>query len=237
MVRTNPMKASRIRSVEIPEEDQGVFASLSRLADPALDGLERALRRATPTLDRNELIQQLQEESALIDVPDLEDIVAGVVSLAGTAYSGQVDVDSFVEVVVDAIRNDHVVDLSKEEALLLTNRLKRLAKVECLEIIAKGNVLLRANDQNFHSASIVSELRPVFIGEELKVSAGLILHQLAIRTVRNGRPETTYFTLDSEDILSLSDAVARAIKKERSLREFANRSATPVLIPPTESEK
>ena len=228
----NLMKAPRIRSVEIPDEDQGVFASLARLADPALEGLERALGEATPTLDRKEFMLQLRREPALIEVPDLDEIIAALVSLAGTAYSGQVDIESFIKVVVEAILEDHVIELSDAEAMLLTERLKRLTKVECLAVIAKGNVLLRANGQNFLSASIVSELRPVFLGDDLKISAGLVLHQLAIRASHNGRSETTYFALDSEDLVSLREAVTRAIDKERSLRDFANRSAIPVLIPP-----
>lgn len=230
----NPMKPSRIRSVDIPDEDQGVFASLARLADPALEELERALVRAVPTLDRQKLMQQLRKEPALAEVPDLDDIIAALVSLAGTAYSGQVEIETFVEIVVDSIVNDHVIELSGPEASLLKDRLKRLAKVECLEIMAKGNVLLRANDQDFRSASIVSELRPVFVGENVRVGGGLILHQLAIRTSHDGRNETAYFSLDSEDLASLTETIARAIKKDRSLRDFASRSAIPILIPQTE---
>jgi hypothetical protein len=194
--------------------------------------LERALSQAVPTLDRKVLISQLKREPLLADVPDLDAIIGSLVSVAGTAYSGQIKVQDFVDFVVDAIRSDHVIELSDSEASLLADRLKRLTTIECLEIIAKGNVLLRANDQNFQSANIVSELRPVCFGEELKVAAGIIVHQLAIRTSHNGNPETAYFTLDSEDVASLHEVIARAIRKERSLREFAERSAMPILIPP-----
>jgi hypothetical protein len=226
------MKTPRIRSVQIPEDEQGVFASLARLTDPALDGLDRALRHAVPTLDRQELISQLRREPLLAAVPDLDEIIGSLVSVAGTAYSGQVKVEDFAQVVVDAILGDGVIELSDSEAALLTERLKRLTTIECLEIIAKGNVILRANDRNFRSASIVSEFRPVCLGEDLKVSAGIIVHQLAIRISHNGRSETAYFALDSDDVTSLIEVASRAIRKERSLREFANRSAIPILIPP-----
>jgi hypothetical protein len=225
------MKTPRIRSVQIPDDEQGVFASLARLTDPALDGLERALRHAVPTLDRQELMRQ---EPLLAEVPDLDEIIGSLVSVAGTAYSGQLNVEDFVQVVVDAILGDRVIELSESEAALLTERLKRLTTIECLEIIAKGNVILRANDRNFRSASIVSEFRPVCLGEDLKVSAGIIVHQLAIRISHNGRSETAYFALDSDDVTSLIEIASRAIRKERSLREFANRSLIPILIPPPE---
>jgi hypothetical protein len=225
------MKSPRIRSVEIPDEEQGVFASLARLADPALEGLERALRDAIPTLDKQKLVSQLRRETLLAEVQDLEDIVGSLVSVAGTAYSGQVNIDEFADQVVDAIRNDRVIEITKAEANVLAERLKRLSKIPCIEIVAKGNSLLRANNQNFQSAQIVTDLRPVCLGDELNVSAGIILHQLAIRAFHNGEAETVYFTLDSEDLSSLSEVVARALRKERSLRQFADSTATPILIP------
>jgi hypothetical protein len=226
------MKAHQIRSIEIPDDEQGVLAGLARLADPALDGLERALNKAVPTLDKRSLVAQLRLEPLMADVPDLENIIGSLVSFAGTAYSGQIDVDEFADIVAQEIRNDGVIELSSSETSLLAERLKRLTRIECLEIIAKGNVLLRANDRNFQSAAIASDLRPVCFGSELRVAASVILHQLAIKTSHNGRPETIYIALDSEDLASLEEVVTRAAKKERSFREFLGRSATPVLVPP-----
>lgn len=223
------MTASRVRSVDVPEDEQGIIARLARFTDPALDGLERALCLATPTLDRENLISQLRREPILEEVADLDEIVGSLVSLASTAYSGQVKTTDFVQAVVDAIQNDHVIELSDSDAQVLRDRLTRLASSKCLELIAKGNLLLRANDRNYRRAQITTDLRPVFLGEDLKVSGGLILHQLAVHASHNGRPETVFFALDSEDLTSLSRIVSRAIEKERALRDLAAKSGTPIL--------
>jgi hypothetical protein len=228
------MTVSRIRSVEVPEDEQGVIARLARLTDPALDGLERALCQATPTLDRENLISQLRREAILGEVVDLDEIVGSLVNVASTAYSGHVKTGDFVQVVVDAIQNDHVIELSDSDAQVLRDRLTRLAGSRCLELIAKGNLLLRANDRNYRSAQIATDLRPVCLGEDLKISAGLILHQLAIRASHNGRSETVFFALDSEDLNSLNRVVSRAIKKEKALRDLAEKSETPILTPVSE---
>jgi hypothetical protein len=223
------MTTSRIRSVDVPEDEQGIIAQLTRLTDPALEGLERALCRATPTLDRENLVAQLSQEPLLAEVADLDGIVASLVNVASTAYSGHVETSEFVQVVVDTIQNDHVIELSDSDAQVLRNRLTRLAGSKCLELIAKGNLLLRANERNYRSAQITTDLRPVFLGEDLKVSAGLILHQLAVHASHNGRSETVFFTLDSEDLRSLNRVVFRAIEKEKSLRDLAAKSGTPIL--------
>jgi len=223
------MTTSRIRSVDVPEEEQGIIAQLTRLTDPALEGLERALCRATPTLDRENLVSQLSQEPVLAEVADLGEIVASLVNVASTAYSGHIQTSEFVQVVVDTIKNDHVIELSDSDAQILLDRLTRLAGSKCLELIAKGNLLLRANDRNYRSAQITTDLRPVFLGEDLKVSAGLILHQLAVHASHNGRSETVFFALDSEDLTSLGRVVSRAIEKEKSLRDIAAKSEIPIL--------
>ncbi|MGA3082064.1 MAG: hypothetical protein ABSD44_11855 [Terracidiphilus sp.] len=213
----------------MPDEEQGIIARLTRLADPALEGLERALCRATPTLDREKLISQLSREPVLAEVADLDEIVASLVNVASTAYSNHVETSEFVQVVVDTIKNDHVIELSDSDAQVLRDRLTRLAGSKCLELIAKGNLLLRANGRNYRKAQITTDLRPVFLGEDLNVSAGLILHQLAVHASHNGRSETVFFALDSEDLTSLSRVVSRAIEKEKSLRDLAAKSGTPII--------
>lgn len=227
------MTGSRIRTVGVPDDEQGIIVSLIRLTDPALDGLERALCEATPTLDRQSLVSQLRREPLLAEISDLDEIVGSLVSVVGTAYSGHFGTDEFVKVVVEAIKKDNVVDMSDAEAEILRTRLARLANSRCLELIAKGNILLWANDRNYRSAQIATDMRPVYLGEDVKISAGLILHQLAIKTSQNGEPDTVFITLDSEDLTSLSRVISRAMKKEKALSDFAEKSGTPVLTPPS----
>jgi len=228
------MTASRIRSVDIPDNEQGVIVQLARLADPALEGLERALCMATPTLDRENLVSQLRREPILAEVTDLDEIVSSLVSMASTAYSGQIEPSEFVKAVVGAIQNDDVIEISDKDAQVLCDRLTRLAGSKCLELIAKGNLLLRANERNYRSAQIISDLRPVYLGEDLKISAGLILHQLAIHGSHSGRSETVFFTLDSEDLVSLKRAVSRATTKDKVLRNHAEKAGIPILTPGSE---
>ena len=165
---------------------------------------------------------------------DLGEIVGSLISIAGTAYSAQVSTDETLEVVIATIRDDEVVDLTDSEAETLKQRLARLAKSKSIELIAKASELSRTNDRSFRSAKIVSDLRPICLGEDAQVAGAVIVHQLAIRASRNGQRESTYFALDSTDLAALSAVISRAITKDKALRQFATGSTTPILTPSVE---
>jgi hypothetical protein len=103
----------------------------------------------------------LRREPLLAEISDLDEIVVSLVNVVGTAYSEHFGTDEFVKAVVDAIQKDNVVDMSDAEAEVLRTRLARLANSKCLELIAKGNILLWANDRNYRSAQITTDMRPL----------------------------------------------------------------------------
>lgn len=228
------MTLKRMFSVEVPDDEQGVLVSFLRLADPTLEGLEVALGDAMPTLDRGKLLSQLQADPTLANVPDLADAVDALVNMAGTGYSAGMNLDDVVDAVITTIQDDDVVELTDQEYETLRLRLRKLAKLRTVELIAKASQLLQASDSSFRSARVVTDLRPLYSGEDTHVAGGLILHQLAISARHNGRTETTYVALDSIDLQALSTAVSRAIDKDKALRAYAIGANTPILNPSTE---
>lgn len=228
------MTAKKLRLLDIPSAEQGTLASLLKLSGNAVKGLESALLKIEPTLVQDLLIAQLKQEPELAEVEDLGEIVSALINVAGTAYGAGVTTDEVVDLTVATIRNDDVVDLSDDQANTLRERLKSLEKLVPIELVAKGGALLRASERTFHSARIYSDLRPICIGEETEVAGAVVVHQLAIRSTKNNRREYTYFMLDSTDLAEVQQVIARAIKKDRALRELAACSKTPVLSPPME---
>lgn len=228
------MASSQIKSLDIPKEEQGTLANILKLTGPMLDGLEQALSEVVPTLDAENLISQLRREQSLADIPDLEEIISSLLSIAGTGYSAGVSTDEILDAVIASIKDDDVVDLSEPDAEILKGRLARLAKSKSIELLAKATELLQANERTFLSARIVSDLRMVCTGDDATVAAAVIVHQLAITANRNRRRETTHIVLDSLDLEGLKAVVARAEKKDKALREYANASGTPILSPERE---
>ena len=226
--------SSRIESIAIPAEDQRTFAGILKLPGDALQVLEVALSQAVPTLERDALISQLRQKPGLGDIADLESLVGSFLSLAGTAYAGGMSVEEVIDFVVDQIDNDDVIDLSDSERETLKAALARLAKTESIQIVAKTRQLLLANDRNFEKVKIITDLRPVFSGDDLVIAGEGIIHQLAIQAQHNGRRETTFVALDSIDLASLHAEVTRALSKDKSIRQFAKISQTPILTPADE---
>lgn len=230
------MTYRRIRSLQIPEDEQGTLANVLRLKDPDLGGLEQALARVTPTLDKRKLMSDLRSDQVLANIADLEGIVGSLINIVSTAYSAGVDVDQILDAVITSIREDEVVDLGAADGEILKSRLMRLAKSRSIELIAKGSELLQTNERTFQSARIISDLRMVCSGNETDVAAAVVVHQLALTTYHNNESETIFITLDSLDLESLKGTIIRAAAKDRSLREYANRAGTPVMSPIAQKE-
>lgn len=226
------MTTNRINLLEIPREEQGLLSSLLKLSGSGIEGLESALNQIQPTLVQDSLISQLKANPNLANVSDLEGILKALIGVASTAYSVGATTDDVVDAAVATIKDDNVVELSDEDAEALKERLKRLERLHALELIAKGSQLIRASERTFLSAKVYSDLRPIFVGEETQVAGAVIVHQLAVRSLRNGRREYTYFMLDSSDLAELQEVISRAVKKDKALRDLAACSKVPVLSPP-----
>ena len=155
----------------------------------------------------------MRGEASLAEVGDLEGIVGALINIAGTGYSAGSDTEDVVEAVIATIKSDNVVELSEAEVENLKGLLARLARLKPIELVAKASELSRANDRTFHSARVVTDLRPICSGDDAQVAGAVIVHQLAIRASRNGRRESTYFTLDSIDLAELNEVITRAVKK------------------------
>jgi predicted RNA binding protein with dsRBD fold (UPF0201 family) len=229
---TGAKMSNRIQSLDIPDEEQETLASLAKLKDSTLLQLASALRELTPTLVREDLLSQLRQNPALKGMKELDSIVRTLINIAGTAYSAGIDASEVVDAVIETIKSEEVTDLSDEDAKILRKRLNSLEKTDSISLVAKASELLKASERVFHSGKINSDLRPVCLREETTVGGAVVVHQLAVRSVRNGRREYTYFALDSLDLKDLGDTIARAIKKDSALRELAACSKLPVLSPP-----
>ena len=228
------MTAKKSYLLEIPKEEQVLLGSVLKLSSSGIEGLELAMSQIPPTLVQESLVAQLKKNPDLASVSDLEGILSALINVAGTAYSAGASTDDIVNAAVATMKDDDVVELSDAEAEALKERLKRLERLRPLELLAKGSQLIKASERTFLSAKIYSDLRPIFVGEEAQVAGAVVVHQFAVRSVRNARREYTYFMLDSTDLAELQEVISRAIKKDKALRDLAACSTTPVLSPPME---
>ena len=110
--------------------------------------------------------------------------------------------------------------------------LKRLLRCHPsgLGITEKAEDLLSRDDRRFEDATVSTDLRPIFGGNVDDAPAySLVLHNLVLRLNDGGSTRTIGLTLTSKDILKLADALDRAYKKEKTLRQHAAYQILPVV--------
>jgi hypothetical protein len=74
-------------------------------------------------------------------------------------------------------------------------------------------------------------MRPVFADTDLSPKAVVVVHQLKIEVHSNagGHPDSHFFALDRNDLLTLRSVIDRALAKHEALRALADGLELPVL--------
>ncbi len=98
------------------------------------------------------------------------------------------------------------------------------------EILAKALGILRNNQNVFHEARIISEIRPVFGSNvEEPPPAAVLLHMLNITCHGTDGHKEFFIALDTDDIEVLRDVIDRAETKAESLKVMLNKAGTTYL--------
>ncbi|MGH9280945.1 MAG: hypothetical protein ACRD12_23010 [Acidimicrobiales bacterium] len=110
------------------------------------------------------------------------------------------------------------LDLQPETAAALATRLERLAETPTIALTAKAMDIAQEHDRVFHTARVVTDIRPVYGDDATEPPFGAVItHVLRIDAFRNGRLEDYYVALDNSNLVHLRHAVDRALEKNDSL--------------------
>jgi hypothetical protein len=95
----------------------------------------------------------------------------------------------------------------------------RLLSVDSLVFLAKANALQRDHEKIFHSAKILTDIRPVFHVAN-QPPADMILEYTLKLVYHDGsrRHREIYMVLDQRDIVALRETIGRAEQKAASLK-------------------
>lgn len=106
------------------------------------------------------------------------------------------------------------------DELLLVNRLKLILEhYASFKTTFKAISLLTENDRLFRESRIITDVRLMFSEQlEESISNAVIVHQLKLSTLSNGKKEELYLSLDDSDLETLKETLDRAIKKGEKIR-------------------
>ncbi len=205
-----------VPDIRVPPSQQAGFLAIRDLNDDQFASLRQALAKAEPQ-ERptiTDLVHRVTDS-----VPDLDPKAArGLVRSLLSVQAGRIVHGDSLTGFVNGIARSDSLGVPPEEAAVLANRIESLAQVPVVAVVAKAIDIAREYDRVYHTARIMTDMRPVFGDDPEAPPVGTIVrHVLRIDAFQNGELENYYVALDSSELRDLQTVIDRAIKKTLSL--------------------
>lgn len=209
---------SHLRTVlRIPEGQQEGLRALIGLTPEAYARLVSALKKAPPALSSRKLASSVEAESG-IAFQELRQILSVVLSLALTADRTEKPTEELAAEVAEKALEDGY-GLTQENTLAFRDRLQALLTIQgSITVSARALGLVPESERIFLGARLLTDMRPIFLGDAPKPVAATIVHTLKIEAHVDGQDQAYFFALDVDDLQSLAGKLNRAIAKQNSLK-------------------
>jgi hypothetical protein len=207
----------------MPETFKQALTQLCSLSVEERSALSNALSSVKPTffpLDKKAVLSQIPPDIQAA-TSDLEDIITVIVSLYGVIERTNLSQERLAEDVVSFIADQP--DFNAGNRDLLTSFLTEILSKDALTIVAKASDVIVQHENPLRSARILTDLRPIFsAGEDPKISAGMIVHNLQLSVGLSEEPRFFFVALDTNDIRKLKKEIDMALRKESEIKDLAN---------------
>lgn len=219
-------------SLTIPARHKPIFKELLKLPSEELGSLLEALRALQPqSLDITHLTEDLAAKSSLSE--ELAESVLGMlVSMLGIPLVMALDREELAPAILEALARETAFSAEPEQLEEFRPFIEGALSLESsLGLLAKGIHLAASNERRFCGVTILTDLRPIFLGDELESPSALIgSHTLRLSFHKaDFELDDVHISLEPKDLEKLSEAVKRAQRKEESLRQVAAKSGVPFL--------
>ena len=209
-----------ILRINIPREDAEELIQLIKLSDEETQQLIDALGNTKPRLSPIKFASEVFSK-----IPTIHhgiDLVRVITTLYSVRSSTDLNIPEYIQVVQESVQAAGVGENTKindEQWILFRTRLDTLLKLDQpLSVVSKASSLMTEQENNFHEARILTDLRPIFSENTREPpNAGVIIHQLKISYHQEGRIREFFVALDASDIKQLRGVLQRAEEKEKSL--------------------
>jgi len=203
--------------LKVPESYRAGFVALARLPEAAYQSLAQSLSKQAPALLPQVLSARIHGDVPALVSDSILEILNSVLSLFEVAQGLGIDTSELAT----EVAGSPALELSEGERSALGHRVVALLNSEALFLTSKSLGLLTNNERNFHSARIVSDIRPVFATDVHRLpETAVLVHRLSVTFHTASGLDDIEFALDSRDLSVLSEAVARAVDKAQTLKEM-----------------
>jgi hypothetical protein len=202
----------------IPEHHRATICAIARAPQNTIDALAEALERSSKDhIQRETLISWVADalgENEDIDLLSVVDVLLTMSSARIVHPRSAADFASDVSTASD-------LQLDAVDRQALHERLTRLLSLENVVTTSKVVDLADEHERIFHSARIVTDIRPVFADDPKQPPDGVItFHLLKLQSFASGRVEDVSIAMDDNDLAELRFAVERASDKAITLGKY-----------------
>lgn len=219
-------------TLKIPQEQWAGFEKLVALDDATLRTLATALREQFPGLNKPDVLAEIASSAANISSADANDMMEVLITLYILRSRQESPVPDFVKDVSRAMDETEAegLKLSGDDRDRFQDRLAELLSIESATVESKAIDVQFENEHTFHSARIVTDVRPIFGPDPEDAPIGaVIVHMLKITYRERTRMRDLFVALDTEDVSTLGDLADRADLKAKSLKAFLAKAGLPLI--------
>jgi hypothetical protein len=166
-------------------------------------------------------LQEFQERFRTDETSELKQEIAEIVFSFGSILANKKTGEDIPELALGLTNafKEKKEDVADEVVEQLNNNLLTIFKnAENLKKTFKAFQLLSANAHIYRGSKIMTDIRMLFEDDvENAPKCGVVLHQLKIEYLENEELKSFFVCLDKEDVISLTDSLQRALKKEESI--------------------
>lgn len=217
-------------ALPIPKRYIPEINKIRNLSDSSVDELVRALESAPVTADSQKMAKNIAAMVPTIEPNDLTGIVDFIYGLYHVREFSDLNRRVFLNELVTGVTENTKPRVSENDIVILRERFKRILGIKTLNNISKALNLQRAGERIYCSATIISDLRPVF-GQDVKSKpvAAVITHTLKISYHEDKDHKEFFVILDDVDLSKLEDVIDRAKQKSETLTNLLGETNIPRL--------
>lgn len=202
----------------VPEHHRELLEDLARLSDERSEVLCRTFESEDRTfLPLDQLVQNIANSVEEWPEARARLLVSALVSMLNAIFSHSVPYNDFTSNVTRSAD----LSLQPEDRKRLRDTLTRLLTSPVLEASGKAANIASENERNFHTARVLTQIRPIFRNDPTHPPlGGVVLHELHLNAWSDESDHTYVVTLSSGDLQSLQRVVERALAKSQSLENW-----------------
>src|SRR5437870_4031345 len=185
--------------ITIPEPYEAGLKIILSLSDESINQLVSALLEIRGKVFPYSLANEIRGKVKDVSLDDLGRVVETLQSLYFSNLDFEAPIDLMATDIAEVAAREQALSKSDEEKL--RDRLSELLDIESLRIVTKALRILRNNQNVFHEARIITEIRPVFgsdVGEP--PPAAVILHMLNVTCHGTDGHKEFFIAMDTDDI-------------------------------------